>query len=330
MLIETTLPKFASMTLNNAPHHQCARVAKLPLRLHDSMEYYKQKGLTTGGSPPRLPDKAEPALLVTSDEDDIVFEEENASPTTLFLSRFYYPSDSESESDEESKILRECGEDSDEECGVNINDFSDSDEIIFVDSDQEERKAKNKQSTVDSPFWFGNEDGDQIKCIMDFYYHTLKLGEEKKRLIRQPEPFVGRVTRQKVQNEEAFVTFDTVEVFRRSLLAPGSVMPLIRTVHMLTTWSFEDGLPEEILPLTNEKQIAPWKGRIVQDAEPSVLLCLPDYGSNGYHYFVAQQSLEVTHSPDSLLTTEKRCWYDEYIPENLRHPCCEEGEYSGA
>jgi len=328
MLIETTSPKFTAMEITNL-RIEFPRGEKVPLRLHDSMEFYKQKGLTTGGSPPSAPQPAyKPGLLVTSDEDDIVFEDSDIEKPQLSDSRFYYASASESDSEDERKTSLDSDA-SDEECEVNLNyatDYaSDSDEIVFADSDEDQPK----KSFVATPFWFGHEDKDQIKCINDSYYHSLKLHEEKKRCIRQPEPFVGRITRRKVDNTNAFTTFDLVEICRRSLLPPGSVMPITRTVHMLTTWSFDDGLPLEVIPLTNPDLIEQWEGCIMRDVKPSTLLCLPYYGSNGYQYLVAQESLEVTHSPDSLNMIEKRCWYDEYIPKELRSPQGEEG-FSGA
>jgi len=72
--------------------------------------------------------------------------------------------------------------------------------------------------------------------------------------------------------------------------------------------------------------IEDWRAKVVKDMKPSILLCLPDYGSNEYHFFVSLENMEVTHSPSSLHTNEQRRWYEQYIPENFRHGY---GEKSG-
>src|SRR4051812_542533 len=70
-----------------------------------------------------------------------------------------------------------------------------------------------------------------------------------------------------------------------------------------------------------------WRKKTIKDIESSTLLCLPEYGTNQYEFSVSTQNSEVTHSPSSLQTIEQRCWYEKYIPEDLRHPSTtEEGE----
>jgi hypothetical protein len=51
-----------------------------------------------------------------------------------------------------------------------------------------------------------------------------------------------------------FRTLDTVDIFRRGLLPPGTVMPHVKTFNVLTCWSFEEGLPIEIRRLTNSQK----------------------------------------------------------------------------
>src|SRR4051812_13078764 len=90
---------------------------------------------------------------------------------------------------------------------------------------------------------------DQLKLIIQLYGKFLKLDEERKRRIREPESFIGRIKRSKVESEVAFMTFDVVDLHRRSTVPPGCPLPSHRTVVVLTTWSSEEGIPTRFQPL---------------------------------------------------------------------------------
>lgn len=250
-------------------------------------------------------------------EEDIVFKEGSLTIKDN-LSRFYKKSsDSESDSSNSESSFDSNGKEEDDLSEPEFyQEYASSNEIIFEDSEEEK---KNEKTIKLLPFWFGNEDKDQIKYIADCYYRKLNLIEEKKRCIRQPEPFVGRITRNKVENQESFTTLDKVEIYRRSLVSPGSKMPFVRTENMLTIWSFDEGFPLQISRLDN-KELRAWRAQLSEDAKPSYLLCLPECGSTGYSYSVTEQCTEVTYSPDTLFNVEKSNWYEEYIPPELRKP----------
>lgn len=167
---------------------------------------------------------------------------------------------------------------------------------------------------IEIPEWFAHEDKDQLKEIFQMYIEALDLSQVKR--VREPPKFVGRVKRSIVESDDGkFRTLDSVEVFRRSLLPPGSVMPHIKTYNVLTCWSFDEGLPIDIRRLTNSQKKY-WFDRVVEEPPipPSFLMCLPIFSTESdYDYSVSDRSVEVRHSPSSY---PHHC-YDEYIP---KHP----------
>jgi len=314
-----------TMELSRTPLEKLLKNKKesICLKLHDSMEFYKSEGMASYS--PFLPE----TLLVGDEEDE--YEE------IPIVRKPFIRDDNETNESEEDPIQLGDSEDSSEEGDYELHlnlDFSDSDEIVFDYEAEEVEEETKYPAVIGTPFWFGNEDEEQMRYITAKYCNYLKLPEEKKRLIRQPEPFVGRIKRSKVDNAEIFTTFDEVEIYRRSLLPLGSVMPLIRKVFLLTCWSYEDGLPIQFASLPSECSKKMWRDRIVPTSTASILLCLPVYGSDSeYHFFVADSSsLEVTHSPYLLHTIQQWWSYEKYIPQDLRHPqgCPDEEECKGA
>jgi len=291
-------------------------------KLNDSMEFYKSKEeeILAPYSPPTI---SEPLIIIGNDEEDECEE-------MPILKRFLINEDDNSETKEDPIDLEDFDDGNDvADLDLQLNvDYSDSDEIVF-DSDAEEEETKIP-TVIETPFWFGNEDNEQMRYIAAKYGSFLKLPEEKKRLIRQPEPFVGKIKRNKVDNGDIFTTFDEVEIYRRSLLPLGSVMPIIRTVYVLTSWSFEDGLPIQFASLPTERSRKMWRDRIIPTTGISILLCLPVYDSvTEYHFFVGRNSLEVTHSPYLLRTIQQWWSYEKYIPRQPQN-FSEEQDCKGA
>jgi len=202
----------------------------------------------------------------------------------------------------------------DEDC-VEMEYFDETEEdcdgFVFENSIST-RETVNKIST---PFWFGNEDKEQLKSIINSYTKTLRLDEERKKCIRAPVPFVGRVKRTVVPNETGFTTFDAVEVYQRGIVAPGTTMPFKKEVCLLTTWSSEEGLPISCLQIEDKEFLA---NRDQNEPEFSYLTCLPVYGSScDYNYFVSNQKQDVTYSPLSPRLCSQ-FWYSDYIPETWK------------
>jgi len=205
-----------------------------------------------------------------------------------------------------------------EECG-----------FVFCDDDNgdEEEDEEELPPSVASPFWYGFEDEEQMKSIVQHYYKALSLDEDRKRCIRQPAPFIGRIKRTKVDNEDIFTTLDEVTVFGRSIVLPGSEMPYQKSASLLTTWSYEDGIPDEI-EIINGAEEEYWKERTEEQTQTFVF-CLPVYeSSTDYDYFVSEEDRDVTYSPSRKVVSQ--VLYKDVIPESLKFTKeCEEKEQNG-
>jgi len=213
---------------------------------------------------------------------------------------------SEEDEDEEDESADDKSED---ESPYEASEYGD-DDIVF-DDDEEAHQTKG----IETPFWFANEDKEQIREIMSKYSNELKLEEEKSRCIRQPPPFIGRIKRIKVENDNTFTTFDLVDIYRRSLVPPGTEMPSIRSVYFLTTWSSDDGVPIRFLQLSTKALKKFWESRIIHDTPPSYLLSLPAYNSpkDQYEYQVSSLELKVGYSQSSQMNIN---YYE--IPSHLK------------
>lgn len=181
----------------------------------------------------------------------------------------------------------------------NDHDRDDSD---FHDDSIDEEDFEDEVRCI--PFWFGNEDKEQLKAIIQIYSKALNLDEDEKTRVRKPPSFIGRIKRIKLNHENKFLTLDTVDVFTRSLLAPGSVMPLKKTVNTITEWSIEEGLPEKVSLVTNKAEKKSWLDKEDLNTGISYLFSFPVYGSRHleYTYMVSDENKDVTYSPDSLCT----------------------------
>ena len=95
---------------------------------------------------------------------------------------------------------------------------------------------------------------------------------------RSHQPFIGSITRTNVTCGDIFQTFDEVEICNNQRLPPGSKMPSIRTVFLLSSWD-EDGIPIALCRLEGER-ISTWHSKIIED-EKSYLFCFPDWHHQG-------------------------------------------------
>jgi len=282
--------------------------------LHDSLEDFFRE--------PTPPTDEQEALLVGTDEE----EDEGTNigydipiVKQVLVDKFIKSGSYSDEDDEDDEITTIGGSKRrfQNDCELYLNvDYSDSDsdEIIFED------EVEESKSITTVPFWFGNEDKDQLRIINMKYYRSLHLEEEKKRLIRQPEPFIGRVTRSQVNNGDTFTTLDIVEIYRRAILNPSDVMPFERKLHLLTCWSYEDGLPISFTSLVEKETLKLWQDKLIKNVKSSTLMCRPEYGNKEYSFTVSQNPLEeMTYAPTSLKTTEQRSWYEQYVPPHHEH-----------
>lgn len=278
---------------------------KKTLRLSDSLEFYKQNGLNLC-SAPEIQIKEQ--LVLSEDEVIFVDEKESEDLDTFELNgRMNSLKTFDDEEEDEDYLSEESDDDSDTEDEVEFScpPWDDSD-IEFTDDIEEETKDIH----IETPFWFGAEDPDQIKSILCSYKSQLKLDEGRRR-IREPEPFIGRVKRSVVKDNEHFMTFDEVEIFRRKILPPCSSIPPDRLVTVLTTWCAEEGVPKQFQVLSKCFEIQEWRNK-ASVKEQSYLLCLPNYGFDDFHYVVTEEKRDVTNSPRSK-TIQLHFHYDKCI-----------------
>jgi len=267
----------------------------------DSLEFCREEKMAELSSSPQE------TLLVGGEEEEEIMEPQfSMTGLSLGMNCFVL--------EEEEDLPTGNKEENGPECELDLNfDDSDSDsEIIFEDVADE-----YIPKVTSTPFWFGGEDKEQLRHVIQQYHSFLKLAEEKKKMVRQPEPFVGKISRSKVDNGDTFTTLDVVEIYSRSILPPGSVMPILRKSYVLTCWSAEDGLPTKFLLLQSQGSIRNWKEKIIVTQEASILLCLPVYGTKDYSFSVSSEPTEVTHAPSSLTMDELR-GYEQYIPKQAQ------------
>lgn len=303
------------------------REAGMGSRLQDSMEFYKRQGVQVGSSPPSSSSpleysqcreiycRADCQSRGNSSQDDDEEEEEEDDGICF--------EESEGEEDDDGILfVADEGEegnlwsDTEEDEEAEESDSDQDDEVVFEDYDGE--AVAEPHEKIETPFWFGNEDRCQIKSIIGSYCSFLKVDEDRKKRIREPEPFVGRVKRVVVYDDEGeFTTMDKVEIFKRSKVPPGTVMPLVKSSCVLTNWSTEDGVPTQFYLLDKKEMQDLWEDRAVPGASVSFLLCMPDFDSpwKEYDYSVSHEVQEVTHSPRSTKCEETM--YAKYIPEDL-------------
>eukprot|EP01114_Cavostelium_apophysatum_P014384 TRINITY_DN3720_c0_g1_i1.p1 TRINITY_DN3720_c0_g1~~TRINITY_DN3720_c0_g1_i1.p1 ORF type:complete len:460 (+),score=115.68 TRINITY_DN3720_c0_g1_i1:390-1769(+) len=327
-------------------------------RLHDSMELYRTESQECSHDPSRgetsAPDLHEGTTSEGSDseeiEDGFVFEKEedisDEDSGSLEGDEESYEDEGDFEDfevnhrDEDfgefldfnnvkicDRLLQEQENDlvtSDDEYNDESGDEQEDSDLeddgfCFEDSEEESEANTEPPRKLTVPFWFSNEDEEHIKSIISSYSKELKLEEAIKQIRRAPVPFVGRIKRQRVENAEVFTTLDTVEIFQRGLLAPGSNMPLKNTVHFLTCWHYEEGLPVKFLLLNENLTKEMWQERKDESTKMSYISCLPMYGSTtDYSYFVSEEKREIKHSPLSAAMAS-RFWYNDYIPDRSKN-----------
>jgi hypothetical protein len=145
------------------------------------------------------------------------------------------------------------------------------------------------------------------------------VDEARRRCVRQPAPFIGRVRRQAVCNEGNFSTLDTVEVYRLPMAPPNSAMPVERYVVLLTGWDPDDGVPCSLFTVRDQTMRAFWEQRLAASVGPSYLYAMPLYvhetTPTSFEYLVSRQAQEVQHSPRSpALADGEARWYNRYLP----------------
>lgn len=129
-------------------------------------------------------------------------------------------------------------------------------------------------SFVALPFWWGNEDQDQLQFIINSYDRLLQLDSERELMIRQPKPFIGKIYRRQVSSNGTFQSVDKVSVFRREALPFGRTMPLTRTHWVISTWNQEAGIPFAQVMISEDVAKRVWLSRVLATSQ-STIFCEP-------------------------------------------------------
>jgi len=199
-----------------------------------------------------------------------------------------YPSDEEyyyDEDDEEEEKL---------EFNIQENNL-----ISHNNNNNTTTNNNDKNKYLNIPFWFSNEDEDQIKSLIQIYSKKAYINEEAQKCIRAPAPFIGRVSRSQVEHDE-FCTLDRVDVFYLDFVVPQwETMKFNKTLIFLTTWGRETGEPLVMNPLT-QSQVTFWTNKILNINNKSYLYCLPVYSTKGefrYHTAKVEESVGYSSVP---------------------------------
>jgi hypothetical protein len=120
-----------------------------------------------------------------------------------------------------------------------------------------------------TPFWYGNEDSDHVKNVMDIYCRAINCSDSLRRVeilsvcrSRQPPAFVGRIKRLHVpalamspqccrratsissRSAGVFQTVDEVTVcVREPMTLQGEHFPVAKVHHYISVWDEDDGVP---------------------------------------------------------------------------------------
>lgn len=243
----------------------------------------------------------------------------------------------EEEEDEEDDDSEESDEDDD--CGVEfdedfVNDFDGDLEIEFGHESEEDplviefedvnsppsspKEPVPPENTV--PFWFMNEEPDQIRTILESYALTLDLETQRKACIRSPSPFIGRVKRTPIKpaesdTDKSFKTLDRVEVYLRELYPLGTKLPLSREAWVLTTWD-DDGIPIHSSEMSKSTKKSMQKR--AQGAQSSTLYCAPIFRTkDDYQYTVSPQEHSLMYASNSS-TNASISRISPFLPEHCR------------
>jgi len=237
-------------------------------------------------------------------DGDLGFPENFSTPT-----RKSYGSDEEEE-EEESEYLPET-EDEYEDESLEFRSWTlDEDSLLF---DEE----------VPTPFWFGHEDAKHIQAIVECYER--ELVEKPEENCRSFRPFVGSVSRVNVSSGRTFETYDTVEVCNNQRMEPGKLMPVEETVHVLTTWEAEDGLPASFR-VVPRSCLEHWH-QICSGKEVFYLYCEPSFFVKGQFSYSSSPS---AHGVGYASLPWQSAPFDKVAPLRSRAMSLDEDFFPGA
>jgi len=196
-----------------------------------------------------------------------------------------------------------------------LSDLEDYCDDFYSDlsDDEPDDDTPEIKAPPSTPFWFGNEDSDHIRGIIASYHERLGLDSECRLRKRCPKPFIGRVSRMRVNSElgsEKLTTLDRVDIYSRDYRPVGFFFTVERREYFLTNWNLETGLPEQFIPQKCQLQLDYWAERAVKEERISFLYCLPVYCKSEFTYHVSAEEDQVGYSSVPL----NKCFY-KFLPK---------------
>lgn len=101
---------------------------------------------------------------------------------------------------------------------------------------------------------------DQIKQYIQEYDQHSQLDSERKRCVRAPKPFIGRVMRVPLSTTD-FCTLDRVDIFYLEPVPLWCPLRYCRSLVFLTTWNSDSGELITMSLITNKEKFKHWESR---------------------------------------------------------------------
>jgi len=187
------------------------------------------------------------------------------------------------------------------------------------------------------PFWYGSEDSDHVRAVLDAYCPMVKCNDSNRRLemfqsgARQPAIFVGRVKRLHVsamvtsphgRGPGAFATVDEVVLYAREPMQQGELMPVVEAKYFVSMWDDQDGLPthQESIDLPEYEALTATKAKSPPEFS-SVLYCRPIFDQPCEYAYSSERIEEPVGyqetASDLFIYPKRCCWQHECFPDGL-------------
>lgn len=163
-------------------------------------------------------------------------------------------------------------------------DSEDEEEEEEEEREKEEGKERRQDDmdlpippfSLPIPHWWGSEDSDHTREVMDYYTKKIGVEEERKRSVRSAPPFIGRIIRYLYRcSDSRLSSLDSVSTYRYDMVPFGHAMPRSGHCWVRTEWDASSGLPLSISPLSSSQSIRLW-ALIQHQASPVALFCEPN------------------------------------------------------
>ncbi|KAK5577528.1 hypothetical protein RB653_002471 [Dictyostelium firmibasis] len=176
--------------------------------------------------------------------------------------------------------------------------------------------SDNNESKLEMPCWYGFEDENHVKVIIQHYSSFLQIDQEVKHTLRGPKPFIGRIHRRAIKYDGGevgckFTTLDTVKVYRWEIQPIGRPLNLYKSFVLLTRWDEENGLPIKLQKVNSLSNKDFWaneaKSLKSQSKISSFLYCSPIFDTDfTFNYSIDAEKYPVDFLPNSPMMSTRR------------------------